>query len=103
MADASEWFACRVGFVETVRAVTLAAGERAARPVREEWPAFAVVEVDQELVEAAAGLALKHGLGSLDGLHLAATLLLPEETVFVSWDERLVAAARLEGRQVAPS
>lgn len=103
MADAGEWIACRVGFVETVRAVTLAAGERAARSVREEWPAFAVVEVDQELVESAARLALKHGLRSLDGLHLAAALLLPDDLVFASWDERLAAAARREGRRVVPS
>ena len=57
MAHADGWFICRIGFVETVRAVGLSAGEATAKTVREEWPAFAVIEVDQRLVEEAAELA----------------------------------------------
>ncbi|HWY91069.1 MAG TPA: hypothetical protein VNY31_10395 [Solirubrobacteraceae bacterium] len=41
MHHADGWFMCRVGFVETVRAVGLSAGQAAARAVREEWPASA--------------------------------------------------------------
>ncbi|MGH3264170.1 MAG: type II toxin-antitoxin system VapC family toxin [Trebonia sp.] len=89
------WFACRIAFVETVRAVGLAAGEGATQPLREEWPSFGVVEVDQELVEHAAQLALDDGLRSLDALHLAAALLLAtDELVLATWDRRLHAAAQ---------
>jgi predicted nucleic acid-binding protein len=97
------WFACRIAFVETVRAVGLAAGAAATRPVREEWPAFAVVEVDQALVEHAAELALDNGLRSLDALHLAAALLLPtDELVLATWDRRLHSAARSHQLRVLP-
>jgi len=54
-----------------------------------------VVEVDQELVEHAAQLAVEEDLRSLDALHLAAALLLPtEELVPVTWDRRPHAAAQ---------
>ena len=95
MQSDGEWFACRIAFVETVRAVGLAAGGRATQRVREEWPSFSVVEVDQALVEHAAQLTLDDGLRSLDALHLAAALLLPSDNlVLATWDRRLHAAAR---------
>jgi predicted nucleic acid-binding protein len=104
MSEAETWFACRIGFVETVRAIGLAAGMAATRAFKEEWPAFAIVEVDQPLVDHAASLALARDLRSLDSLHLAAALLLPAEGVmFVSWDRRLQAAARAEGLRLLPT
>jgi predicted nucleic acid-binding protein len=94
MRDADGWFICRVGYVETLRAVGLAAGPAATRAVRDEWASFAVIEVDQRLVEAAGDLALTHGLRSLDALHLAAAALLPAaDLVVATWDRRLHAAA----------
>lgn len=103
MAHAETWFMCRVGFVETVRAVGQAGGPAAASSVTDEWPAFAVVEVDQRLVEDAVGLAARHDLRSLDALHLAAALVLPrEELVFASWDRRQRAAAAAEGLRIMP-
>jgi uncharacterized protein len=103
MTRAESWFTCRVGFVETVRAVRLAGGSGAQQAVTDEWPALAVVEVDQRLVEDAALLAVEHGLRSLDALHLAAALLLPrEELVFASWDRRQHAAAGAQGLQLIP-
>ena len=73
----------------------LAAGSAATRPVGEEWPAFGVVEVDQDLVEQAAQLALADGLRSLDALHLAAVLLLGSDgLVLATWHRRLHAAAQ---------
>lgn len=94
---------CRVGFVETVRAVELAGGRTAAKAVTTEWPALAVVEVDQRLVEDAVRLAREHDLRSLDALHLAAALLLPRpELVFASWDRRQHAAAAAEGLRLIP-
>jgi predicted nucleic acid-binding protein len=97
------WFTCRVGFVETLRAVGLAGGEAAARTVREEWPALAVIELDQPLAEHAATLAIAHQLRSLDALHLAAALILPREDLLVAtWDRRLHLAAIAEGLHVLP-
>lgn len=95
MEQADAWSVCRVGFVEVVRAVTLALGD--ARAVRDEWGKFDVVEVDQTLVEDAAALAIRHGLRSLDALHLASALALPRADLsVVTADQRLAAAARAE-------
>jgi predicted nucleic acid-binding protein len=89
--------------VETVRAVGLSAGQAAARAVREEWPAFGVIEVDQRLVEDAAKLAIGRELRSLDALHLAAALVLPgEDLLLATWDRRLYAAASAEGLKLIP-
>lgn len=98
MQDADGWFMCRVGYLETLRAVTLAAGPDAARPIAAEWPAFGVVEVDQQLVQTAGSLAVRHQLRSLDALHLAAALVLPRNGLVVAtWDRRLYQAAGAEG------
>ena len=103
MARATTWFICRVGFVETVRAVELAGGRIAAQSVIEEWSALAVVEVDQRLVEDAARLAVAHELRSIDAMHLAAALILPrEDLVFATWDRRQHTAAGAEGLGLMP-
>lgn len=103
MQTADGWFMCRVGFVETVRAVGLVAGPAAARRVREEWPAFGVLDVDQELAEDAVDLSTSHDLRSLDGLHLAAAMRLPRDSlVLATWDRRLHVAALAEGLRVLP-
>jgi predicted nucleic acid-binding protein len=103
MTRADGWYVCRTGFVETIRAVTLAGGPAAAQAAREEWPAFGVIEVDQQLVESAAALAVERSLGSLDALHVAAALILPgDDLVFATWDRRLHAAAAEEGLTLIP-
>jgi uncharacterized protein len=103
MEGAGAWYICRAGFVETVRAVGRVAGARAIQAVKDEWPAFAVVEIDQALVEDAAELALDRHLGSLDSLHLAASLVLPGDDLrFVTWDRRLHGAAAAEGLDLLP-
>jgi predicted nucleic acid-binding protein len=103
MAQADGWFMCRAGYVETIRAVGLAAGKNAARTVREEWPAIGVVEIDQRLVEHAAELTIDLDLRSLDALHLAAALVLPrDELVIATWDRKLHAAARSTGLSLMP-
>lgn len=103
MQTAEGWFMCRVGYVETLRAVGLAAGRAAASRVREEWASIGVVEVDHALAEQAAALALRHELRSLDALHLAAALLLPrEDLVLATWDRRLHAAAFALGVRMLP-
>lgn len=103
MDEAEGWFMCRVGFVETVRAVSLSAGRAAAATVREEWPAFGVIEVNQPLADDAADLASAHELRSLDALHLAAALMLPrDDLLLATWDRRLHAAAKAEGVPLIP-
>jgi predicted nucleic acid-binding protein len=103
MAEASDWFACRIGFVEVSRAIALTAGQAAVRSFTGEWPSFTVIEVDQDLVEQASQLAADHQLRSLDALHLAAALLLSSgELVLATWDRRLHRAARAAGLQVLP-
>jgi uncharacterized protein len=103
MDRAEGWFMCRVGFVETIRAVGLSAGQATAGTVREEWPAFGVIEVDQRLVEDAAELAIARELRSMDALHLAAALILPQDDLLLAtWDRRLHAAAAAEGLTLTP-
>jgi uncharacterized protein len=103
MSAADGWFICRAGFVETVRAVGVAAGPRATRSITQEWPAFGVIEIDQQLVEDAAALALDHELRSMDAIHLAAALVLPQEDLMLAtWDARLHDAASAEGLRLLP-
>jgi predicted nucleic acid-binding protein len=103
MDQADGWLMCRVGYLETARAVGLAGSPSAVRAAQREWAAFSVIEVDQDLVESATELALAHELRSLDALHLASALVLPREDLIVAvWDRRLHAAARAEGLGVFP-
>ncbi len=104
MSAADGWFMCRVGYVAAVRAIGLVAGEAATQRLRDEWPAFGVIEVDQRLVEDAAVLTIERQLRSLDALHLAAALLLPaDELAFATWDRRLHAAAGSAGFSLVPA
>lgn len=103
MKGTAGWFMCRVGFVETLRAVGLVGGPAVATAFKDEWPAFAVVELDRQLAEDAGALALAHDLRSLDSLHLAAALVLPrDDLVFATWDRRLHAAALANGLDLLP-
>ena len=103
MGEAEGWLMCRVGFIETSRAVALAGGPGVAKTFGAEWPAFAVLEIDTTLIEHAAQLTLSRDLPSLDALHLAAALVLPaDELVPATWDRRLHGAAVAEGLDVLP-
>jgi uncharacterized protein len=98
------WFICRVGYAETSRAIGLTGGETTVRAFRVEWPAFSVVEVSQDLADAASNLSLEHELRSLDALHLAAALTLPRNDLLVAtWDRRLHAATRSVGLDLLPA
>ncbi|MEX2448102.1 MAG: PIN domain-containing protein [Solirubrobacterales bacterium] len=104
MEDARAWSMCRVGYVETVRAVGLAGGRKVARRVAADWLSFDVIEVDQALAEHAAELALSTELRSLDALHLAAALVLPpEDLTIATWDACLHRAARGKGLETLPA
>jgi predicted nucleic acid-binding protein len=104
MGDANGWAMCRIGYVETIRAVALAGGRRASKRAEADWPSFDVVEVDAALAEHAAQLALSAELRSLDALHLAAALVLSTEDLTVAtWDVRLHGAARDHGLATLPA
>ena len=99
------WLTARVGYVETVRALSRAAGVRGAavRAFRREWPAFSVVELDPAVAERAASLTETADLQSLDAIHLASALVLPAgDVTLATWDRRLHAAAAGEGLRVLP-
>jgi predicted nucleic acid-binding protein len=94
---------CRVGFVETLRAVDQAGERRDVKRFERDWLSIDVVEVDRSLSERAAELTLSHRLRSLDALHLAAALSLPGEDLTVAtWDVRLHRATRDQGLQTLP-
>jgi predicted nucleic acid-binding protein len=104
MGAAEGWAICRVGYVETARAVGLAAGKAATKRFGADWPSFEVVEVDASLAEQAAELALAEELRSLDALHLAAALLISsDQLTFATWDARLHRAAQRRGLAVFPA
>jgi hypothetical protein len=94
MREAQTWSSCRLGFVETVRAVSLKVGEAGARRARRDWM----------LAERAVTLAVEHRLRALDAIHLAAALDFPGEgQTFATWDTRLHRAARAHGLRTLPA
>jgi uncharacterized protein len=104
MDSAGAWSGCRICFVETVRAVGLAGGSGSIKRVESDWLTFDVVEVDRELAEQAAHLAVSTKLRALDALHLAAALALPRQNLsFATWDARLHKAARDQGLATLPA
>jgi predicted nucleic acid-binding protein len=103
MAEATAWSTCRIGYVETVRAVALAGGRKAVKRIDTDWLSFDVVEVDAALAEHATQLALSTELRSFDALHLASALVLPSQDLTVAaWDARLHRAVRERGLQTLP-
>ena len=103
MGGARRWATCRVGYVETARAVGLRGDKAAAERFHGEWPAFSVVEVDLAVAEEAAEIALASDLRALDAIHLAAVLALPGDgVIFATWDKRLHRAARDRGLTLLP-
>lgn len=54
------------------------------------------------ITETTANLAISTDLRSLNALHLAAALLLPDQTALATWDIRLHRAARKEGLDTLP-
>jgi uncharacterized protein len=104
MQEADGWAICRIGYVETARAVRLAAGKGAVNKFGGDWPSFEVVEVDGSLAEHAAELAVAEDLRSLDALHLAAALLIAsQDLTLATWDLRLYSAAQRQGLAVFPA
>jgi uncharacterized protein len=99
-----------IGYVEVRAALArarrtgrLAAAQfqQAVGAFEEFWPSLAAVDVSTVVISAAASLAEKHGLRTIDAVHLASALLVQDrsrEPVSLSaWDNDLVAAAAGEG------
>lgn len=104
MHSAEGWAICRVGYVETARAIRLATGNAGVKWFLADWPSFDVIEVDASLTEQAVGLTSTEDLRSLDALHLAAALLIASEKLtLATWDVRLHRAARRRGLAVFPA
>lgn len=104
MDVAGDWSACRVGFVETVRAVARGGESDDVERFERDWINFDVVEVDRSLAERAADIARSTRLRTLDALHLAAALGLSDDApVFATWDVRLHRAARERGLRTLPA
>lgn len=104
MSQADSCAICRVGYVETVRAVARGGGAQDVERAERDWPSLRVVEIDSEVTERAASLSVETGLRTLDALHLAAALSLSAESlVFATWDVRLHRAAREHGLRTLPA
>ncbi len=78
-----------------------------ARQARASWEAFwsaiRVVELSDEIADAAAALVDRLVLGGADAVHLASALALSgTDPVLAAWDRRLHLAASQAGLRVAP-
>jgi uncharacterized protein len=104
MQDADGWAICRIGYVETARAINLAAGKAGLKRFVSDWSSFNVIEVDASLAERAVELTSTEDLRSLDALHLASALLITsDELTVATWDVRLHRAAQHRGLAVLPA
>lgn len=103
MRAADAWIASRPCFVETLRAVS-SDGPDLAKRARTDWEWFSVVELDHPLSERAVVMAARHGLNSLDAIHLASALAVAtDDLTFATWDRRLHQAAAAEGLETLPA
>ena len=100
LADEPERASCALARVEVIRAVRVHGPSTVSR-ARRLLQRLNLVEVDDELLEAAAALDPRI-LRSLDAIHVAAAQLLGEElTAVVTYDRRMAAAAQLLDLTVA--
>ena len=88
----------RVGLVETRRAIARAGGDVAI--AIDILRAINPIELDVALAESAAAIHPTR-LRTLDAIHLASALRLYAVDAFVTYDDRLAAAARAVGLTVA--
>ena len=104
MSGAAEWSMCRIGFVETARAVARGGKRSVLADVERDWIHFDVIELDDALAGYAARLSIATGLRTLDALHLAAALSLGgDDVTFATWDARLHRAVREHGLRTLPA
>lgn len=115
MAAATVAAASRVAYVESRAFIGRLSREgrsnareaaRARAMLEALWNGLAVVDLDAELASSAGGLAERHGLRSMDAIHLASAVRLAamsrEPTSFATFDTRLADAARRQGLRPVP-
>jgi len=77
-----------------------------ASSFQRDWESFIRIEVNQELNGTIDRIVQTHPLRGFDAIHLASALVIqekmPEGFLFACFDERLSAAARLEGLETFP-
>ena len=90
--------ACREGVISEAQRI------RAFERVDEDFNVLSVIEIRATLLRRVGELVVRHPLRAYDAVQLAAALTVKDQggsVQFWSADERLVAAARLEGLRVA--
>ena len=104
LAGARRYRMCRIGYVETVRAVARSGRPGDVERFERDWIQIGAIDLDDSLTRRAAELAVRHCLRTLDALHLAAALAIAEDDpTFVTWDVDLHRAARGEGLRTFPA
>lgn len=72
----------------------------ACRQFESDWPAYVLLDLQDEILTLARDLIQRHPLRGFDAIHLASALRLKtalgEEVTFAAADERLLRAARVE-------
>lgn len=89
-----------------MRWLSAAAGERAIKAFRAEWPSLLAVQVTETLVIRADNLAWEHGLRAYDAVHLSAALMwqeaLGEPVTVATFDKHLWQATNTVGLATWP-
>ncbi len=104
MAGTRQYRMCRIGYVETVRALARSGEQGDVERFERDWLQIGAIDLDDSLTKRAAKLAVRHRLRTLDSLHLAAALAIADDDpMFVTWDAALHSAAREEGLRAFPT
>ena len=95
----------RAGLAAARRAGRLTARDHATakRTLDLALSSLRIVELHPALANAAGDVAERFALRALDAVHLASALALGRDTVVVTWDRALSAAATAAGLGIAPS
>ena len=84
------------------RRLSRIAANEALRRLDAEWEAVTPVDVDDRLTHAAGSIAVRHGLGGTDAIHLASALsFVKAHPLVVTWDHALRRAAQAEGLAIS--
>jgi uncharacterized protein len=100
------WMTGRHTYVEIrrnlVRVLVESPLEEARRRFESDWESVDVIDIGASVATAAAALAERTGLRTLDALHLGAAQSAGGSDGFVTFDRRLADAARSLGLRVLP-
>lgn len=108
MADDPDWAASALAWAETRVSLCHRGPEgilesAAQRMFALDWDRFHSVPVDVECLALAHKIGCGHALRTLDAIHLAAAMRLPDRISFLSFDQRQCDAARSLGLVVVPT